>query len=219
MIALLKFSGTKGTSKLLVGMLAASILTNIVFAARLYLPNAWHQLRLMMIPAPQLTADDYIRGPADATTTVIVYTNYQCPYCARLNADLTTLEAELGFRLTYRLYADQAQVMAFKAASAAQCAGDQGKFWEYGDQLFIDAKTLNEKDLPQIAEHLKLDVASFTQCITTEKYKDELLAAKQQAENIQINATPTYFINGKRYVGTKPLAQLKKLIVTAPTST
>jgi protein-disulfide isomerase len=155
----------------------------------------------------------------DATTTIIVYTNYQCPYCARLNADLTTLEAELGFRLTYRLYTDQDQVLAFKAASAAKCAGDQGKFWEYGDRLFIEAKTLNEKNLSQIAEHLKLDMTSFTQCIATEKYKDELLATKQRAENMQITATPTYFINGKRYVGTKPLEQLKKLIITAPTNT
>jgi hypothetical protein len=66
-------------SKWLAGLLLVSLLANIVFAVRLQSPSAWQQLRLAMIPTPQLSAADPILGPADAATTVIVYTNYQCP--------------------------------------------------------------------------------------------------------------------------------------------
>lgn len=207
-------------SKWLVRLLLVSLLTNIVLIVRLQYPFAWQQLRLAMIPAPQLTPADHIRGPANASTTVIVYTNYQCSFCARLNADLLTLATELNFRWAYRHYADQNQE-AFKAAAAAECAGDQGKFWEYSDRLFGLAvpQTLNEEHLQQIAEQLHLGMSEFSQCTVAEKYKEPLIAAKQQAvENQKINATPTYFINGKRYMGLKPYAELKKLFTSALTN-
>ena len=185
---------------------------------RLQFPAAWQQWRLSLIPPPQLTAADHTRGPATAPT-VIVYTNYQCGFCARRNADLATLATELDFHLAYRHSVSENQPLAFKASAAAECAGDQGKFWEYNDQLFISAKTLNEQSLGEIAEQLKLDMAEFAQCTATEKYKDLLIAAKQEAEDKKIRATPTIFINGVRYIGAKPPAELKQLIVKAQTRT
>jgi protein-disulfide isomerase len=203
----------RNQSKWLVGFLLVSVLTNIVFAVRMQFPFTWQRLRLAMIPAPQLMAADHIRGPEDAITTVIVYTNYQCSYCAKLNADLTTMSAELNFRWAYRHSTNQNQELAFKAAAAAECAADQGRFWEYNDQLFSALKTLKEEHLQQIAEQLKLNMADFAQCTGTGKYKDQLIAAGQQAEDKKIVATPTYFINGKRFVGTKPYAELKELLL------
>lgn len=210
---------TESHVKWLVGLLLVSLLTNIVFAVRLQFPFAWQQLRLALIPSPQLTAADRIRGPAEAAATVIVYTNYQCPYCARLNADLTALAAEFEFRWVYRHYADQNQA-AFKAAAAAECAGDQDQFWEYSDQLFNSPpQTLNEERLQQIAEQLKLDMRGFAECMSVEKYKDLLLAARRHAaDNQKINATPTYFINGKRYIGLKPYHELKQLLTADRTN-
>jgi protein-disulfide isomerase len=205
-------------SKWLTSLLLVSLLTNIVLIIRLQFPAQWQHWRLSLIPPPQLTEVDHTRGPATAPT-VIVYTNYQCGYCARLNADLITLAAELDFRLAYRHSTSENQPLAFKAASAAECAADQGKFWEYNDQLFINAKTLNEQNLAEIAQQLKLDMAVFAQCTTTEKYKDRLIAARQQAEDKKIRATPTIFINGERYIGAKPPAELKQLIVKARTRT
>lgn len=195
-----------------------SLLTNIVFAVRLQFPFAWQQLRLALVPAPQLTATDHIRGPAHATVTIIVYTNYQCPYCSRLNRDLMALATEMDFRWVYRHYADPNQE-AFKAAAAAECAGNQGRFWDYSDQLFNSlSQTRHEKLLQQIAEQLKLDMRGFGECMSGEKYKDFLLAAKQHAADDQkINATPTYFINGKRHIGLKPQEELKQLLASART--
>lgn len=204
-------------SRWLAGVLLVSLLANIIFAIRLQFPQAWHQWRMAMIPAPQLTAEDRTRGPTDASTTVIVYTNYQCPYCARLNAELIALGAKLNFRWAYRHSVDQNQELAFKAAIAAECAGDQGRFWEYNDQVFAAGQTLNEESLHRIAEQLQLNMAGFAQCISAEKYKNRLLIAKQQAEDKKIYATPTYFINGKRHTGLKPNTELEQLIADANT--
>lgn len=196
-------------------MLLVSLLANIIFAIRLQFPQEWHQWRLAMIPAPQLTAEDRIRGPVNASTTVIVYTNYQCPYCSRLNADLITLGTKLDFRWVYRHSVDQNQELAFKAAAAAECAGDQGKFWEYSDQVFAAGQNLSDESLQRIAEQLPLDIPDFAQCTDTGKYNERLLTSKQQAEDKKIYATPTYFINGKRHTGLKPYAELEQLIATA----
>jgi protein-disulfide isomerase len=165
-----------------------------------------------------LTSTDHIRGPADAAATVIVYTNYQCSYCVRLNEDLNTLGKELGFRWIYRHYADQNQE-AFRAANAAECAGDQGRFWEYSDQLFGSGpQTLNEERLSLIADQLQLNMSGFSECMIGEKYKNRLITAKRQAaENQKINATPTYFINGRRHIGLKPYTELKQLVTAALT--
>jgi protein-disulfide isomerase len=204
---------TQSHSRWLAGLLLISVLTNIVLAVKLQFPFAWQQLRLALIPAPQLTAADHVRGPADAATTIIIYTNYQCSFCARLNADLIKLSSELDFRWTYRHYTDESQE-AFKAATAAECAYDQGKFWEYNDQLFAATQTWDAASLQQIAEQLKLDMPVFIQCTGEEKYKEQLIASRQHAvENQKINATPTYFINGKRYKGLKPYAELRKLML------
>jgi protein-disulfide isomerase len=74
---------------------------------------------------------------------------------------------------------------------------------------------LNEGRLRDIAQQLNLDMTIFIQCTGTEKHKDRLIAAKQQAEIHKISGTPTYFINGKRYVGLKPYAELKELLISA----
>jgi protein-disulfide isomerase len=207
-----------GHSKWLAGLLLISLLTNIVLIARLQFPFAWQQLRLALVPAPQLASADHIRGPAESAVTLIVYTNYQCHYCARLNADLIALMKELDFRWVYRHYAEQNQE-AFQAAVAAECAGDQGEFWEYSDQLFItDPRALNKERLQQIAEQLQLDMSGFTGCLAGEKYKDGLIAARLQAAGKQkISATPTFFINGKRHIGLKPYTELKQLVTAALT--
>ncbi len=207
----------QGQSRWLIGLLSVSLLTNVILAVRLQYPAAWHRLQLAMIPPPQLTATDHIRGPAAAATTVIVYTNYQCRYCTQLNTDLTTLAAELDFRWVYRHHVDKNQTLAFKAAESAECAGEQGKFWEYSDQVFTAGKSLDEPHLFKIAEQLQLDMTGFAQCTNTEKYKNRLIADKQAAASLQIGATPTYFINGKRYIGTRPYKELKKILIAAQT--
>jgi protein-disulfide isomerase len=203
----------RGQSKWLVGLLLLSLLTNVVLAIRLQYPAAWHRWRLAMIPPPQLTATDHMRGPANAATTLIVYTNYQCRYCSQLNTDLITLAEELDFRWAYRHHVDKNQALAFKAAEAAECAGEQDKFWEYSDQLFAAGKSLDEAGLPKIAEHLQLDMAGFAQCTSSGKHEERLIADQQAAAKQRISATPTYFINGKRHVGAKPYATLKQLLL------
>lgn len=194
-------------------MLLVSLLTNIVFAVRLHFPGVLQKLQLAFIPSPELTTTDHIRGPDKAATTVIVYTDYQCPYCAKLNEHLVSLMAELDFRLSYRHFTDpQNRPLSFKAAEAAECAADQGRFWAYSDGLFEPGQPLNDERLKKLAQQLELDMAPFEQCLHTEKHKDKLTQGKRLAEAIKIKATPTFFINGKRHIGLKPYEQLKPLL-------
>lgn len=203
-------------SKWLAGILLVSILTNIVFAVKLYLPGALQQLQLAFTPSPELMAADHIRNPDKAATTVIVYTDYQCPYCLKLNEYLVSLMAELDFRLAYRHFTDpQGRPLSFKAAEAAECAADQGRFWAYSDGLFEPGHPLNDERLRHLAQQLELDITAFEQCLNTEKHKDKLAHGKRLAETMKITATPTFFINGKRHIGLKPYEQLKQLLSTA----
>lgn len=204
---------TNSHSKWLVGMLFVSILTNIIFAVRLYFPDILRQLQLAFIPAPELTAVDHVRGPDKAAIMVIVYTDYQCPYCLKLNEHLKALMPALDFRLAYRHFADpENRPLSFKAAMAAECAADQGQFWTYSDKLFEPEQPLNDERLRSIAQQLELDMAPLEQCMSTEKHKDKLIQEKRQAETMKITATPTFFINGKRHIGLKPYEQLKQLL-------
>lgn len=208
---------TQSHSKWLVGMLLVSILTNIVFAVRLHFPGVLQQLQLAFIPSPELTAVDHIRGSDKAATMVIVYTDYQCPYCLKLNEHLTALMPTLDFRLAYRHFTDpENRPLSFKAAEAAECAADQGRFWAYNDGLFQPGQQpLNDEHLKKLAQQLELDMAAFEQCLNTEKHKDKLAHGKRLAEAMKITATPTFFINGKRHIGLKPYEQLKQLLSTA----
>lgn len=194
-------------------MLLVSILTNIVFAVRLYLPNILRELQLAFIPAPELTAADHVRGPDKSAITVIVYTDYQCPYCLKLNEHLMALMPALDFRLAYRHFADpEGRPLSFKAAAASECAGDQGKFWAYSDGLFQAERPINEERLKNLAQQLELDMTGFEQCMTIEKHKGKLIHNKQLADAMKISATPTFFINGKRHIGLKSYEQLKQLL-------
>lgn len=204
---------TNSHSKWLVGLLFVSILTNIVFAVRLHFPGVWQQLQLALITPPELTASDHIRGPDQAAITVIVYTDYQCPYCLKLNEHLKALMPSLDFRLAYRHFADpESRPLSFKAAAAAECASDQGKFWGYSDGLFQPGQPPNDERLKNLARQLELDMTAFEQCLDTEKHKDKLTHGKRQADAMKITATPTFFINGKRHIGLKPYEQLEQLL-------
>ena len=198
---------------LLMGMLLISILTNMILATQLYFPQALHQMRLAFIAPPKLKASDHTRGPADTKTTLIVYTNYECSYCAKLNHDLLILMKELDFRLVYRHFSDaDNRPLSFKAATAVECASDQNQFWAYNDKLFQHKQTFDNQNLQNIALQLNLDSPTFQQCINTEKYSDKIIAQKKQADTKKISATPTFFINGKRHEGWRPIEEMKQLL-------
>ena len=98
--------------------------------------------------------------------------------------------------------------LAFKAAEATHCAGDQGKYWEMHDRLFGNQRELARKDLSKHAEALGLDVAAFDQCLDSGKHAGRIRKDMAEAQRLQTTGTPTFFLgltdaNGTQVKGTK----------------
>ncbi|MHB8629495.1 MAG: DsbA family protein [Aggregatilineales bacterium] len=143
-------------------------------------------------------------GPADAKVTVVEFGDFQCPYCAQF------------FRYTYPLlrqnYADKIRFVfrnfplpqhpdAVPAALAAECANEQGKFWEYHDTLYANQADLSSNALIQYAGQVGLDVPKFTQCFQSQKYLSVVSNDVQAAFGYKADVTPTFYVNGQIYEG------------------
>jgi protein-disulfide isomerase len=142
--------------------------------------------------------------------TLVEFTDYQCPYCARhFRTTFDSLIASNPGQLRYvvrnfpvtSLHAD-----AEKAAEAAECAFDQGKFWEYHSALFKRSPRLAPDTLKAIAMQLGMNMASFQDCVASGKKESVIRHDMDDARQYGVQGTPTFFINGRIVVGAQPLA-------------
>lgn len=101
---------------------------------------------------------------------------------------------------------------AFLAAQAANCAGDQGKYWEYYDLLFNNQKALEREKLKEYAGKVGLDPKAFMGCLDSSKYAVEVEQDRTDGEKVGVSSTPTFFINGKRFLGKQTFADFKQRI-------
>jgi len=160
--------------------------------------------------------DDPIFGPADAPITIIEFSDYQCPFCQRWHAQVwPKIKETYGdkVRLVYRdfpLYSLHPE--AAPAAEAANCANEQGKFWEYHDLLFSGELPLGRETYLAYAERLGLNQSQFTQCLDERRYRAEVEGDYTYAANLGINSTPTFFINGIALIGAQPFEIFQQVI-------
>ncbi len=149
------------------------------------------------------------KGDANAPVTVVEYADFQCPSCGAF-ANYTEASIDQKYVQTgkvhfiYHEFPLSQHLNAVPAAEAARCAADQGKFWEMHNLLFANQAQWSEvsRPLPMFdayAKEIGLDMSTFDQCFNSEKYKPTVLAAQQDAINAQINATPTFVIDGQKY--------------------
>ena len=196
----------------LVVLLTISILTNIILIVKLKYPNLVNQIQLSMIPSPTVLPSDHIRGNANAKFTIIEYADYQCPFCAKLHEAVTTVMKEADVLWVYRHFPLPNHPLAAKAAEAAECAGDQGKFWEYSDALFSTEGRITEDGLTSLAQKQGLDWMAFGLCMKTGKHRADVASMHESGVKLKITATPTFFLNGKRYTGSMAPDDLRKLL-------
>ena len=115
-------------------------------------------------------SDGFGRGPESAPITLVEFSDYQCPYCARSQSVLETIRTRYGDQVRHVFMdfpLDNIHPKARAAAVAARCAGAQGEFWEYHSRLFErQGEIAEEENLPRWAEELSLDGAAFASCIT-----------------------------------------------------
>jgi len=147
--------------------------------------------------------DTPLRGLPDAPVTIVEYADFECPYCQQIEPTLDRLRAEYGGKLAFA-YKDMPLPMhsqALKAAEAAHCAGAQGKYWEYHDLLF-SSKQLELAQLKEHARTLQLDTQRFDKCLDSgEQVKVVKAQLDEGRQDLQIEGTPSYFINGRFFAG------------------
>jgi protein-disulfide isomerase len=98
------------------------------------------------------------------------------------------------------------------AAEAALCADAQGKFWEYHDRLFENQRSLSSESFRKFAQELNLDDKAFGECLDSGKFRDAVTESYEAGERLGVNATPTFFINGRYLSGAQPFEAFQAII-------
>jgi protein-disulfide isomerase len=169
---------------------------------------------LLMPPSASVdTATAYTKGSKTAPVVLVEFADYECPYCQKVNPQIQQLKKEYGDNLTV-VYKDFPLPMhhgSEKAAEAARCAGEQGKFWEYHDVLFYSK--LTEVDaLKEHARVLNLDVDRFNSCLDGGQEASAVKKDLDEARGLGLTGTPSFFINGHFFSGVVDYAALKDIV-------
>lgn len=174
-------------------------------------------VKLLLDPPRTIVAadDDPAKGPADAPVTIIEFSDFQCPYCSRVNPTLARLKDRYGdsIRIVFRdLPLLQIHPNAAKAAEAGACANEQGKFWPMHDLMFANQARLDVASLKQHAATVGLDAAAFEKCLDSGKHTAEWQKDAADAEKAGVQSTPAFFINGRPVTGAVPFEQFAEVI-------
>jgi protein-disulfide isomerase len=156
-------------------------------------------------------------GPDNAPVTIVEFSDFQCPYCRQTQGALKQLMAayEGKVKLVFRDFPlRNIHPQAQKAAEAAQCAAEQQKFWPYHDKLFA-ASSLQMDELKKFAQELGLNLEQFTACLDSSKYAGGIDADMRAGQNVGVNATPTFFVNGYLLSGAASYERFKELVDAA----
>ena len=168
--------------------------------------------------------DRRILGDKNAKVTIIEFADYQCAFCRRFwKETLPRLKQQYidtgKVRLVYWDFTWAVHPEAVISAIAAECAGDQGKYWEYHDKLFreqdkrgSDVVRFKAKDLKRWAAEIGLEATSFDECLDSAGHKDKVIATQAYGAEVGVDGTPAFFINGRRLIGAHPFAVFQSVI-------
>ncbi len=171
-----------------------------------------------------LNKDDVVLGDINAPVTLVEYSDFQCPFCGRFFSQTEPSIKENYIKtgkvkFVYRHFAFLGPESR-ATANAAECAKDEGKFWQYHDELFNEelrdgqenSGNLNKALFVRIAKDLGLNLDKFSACLDSNKYSDKVSNDYSVAQKIGVKATPTTFVNGKKFEGALPFNQFKLAI-------
>jgi len=161
--------------------------------------------------------DDPSQGSKDASVTIIEFSDFECPYCARFYSQ-TMPQIRMNYidtdkvKFVYRDFPLDFHQYAKKAAEAAECADEQGKFWEFHDKLYENQNALDNESLKQYAKDMGLKTDQFNTCLDSGKMTQEVLKDLEDGSSYGVTGTPTLFINGIKVVGAQPYEVFQKII-------
>ncbi|MFH1364782.1 MAG: thioredoxin domain-containing protein, partial [Candidatus Aenigmatarchaeota archaeon] len=140
-----------------------------------------------------------------------------CPFCSRFYSDayqkIITEYVDTGkAKIVYRDFPLSFHPQAQPAAEAAECAGEQGMFWEYHDKIFENQGALSTESYKQWAADLGLNTEQFNSCFDSGTYRSEVQKDFADGQAAGVSGTPTFFINGQKLVGAQPFEAFKGVI-------
>lgn len=158
--------------------------------------------------------DSPSRGPADALVTIVEVSDFQCPFCGKVVPTLNDLEKQYGhdLRLVFKHNPLSFHPRAMPAAMAAECAREQGKFWQMYESMFANQRALEDTDLEKYAKEAGVDMNRWKACVSSNKFKSRI--EEEQAKMVALGArgTPAFFINGRFLSGAQPIENFKTII-------
>jgi protein-disulfide isomerase len=173
-------------------------------------------------------ADANKAGIPDAPVTIEIFSDFGCGHCANyaLNTGNLIFEKYVAMGQVYIIYNSVGSLLghpnSISTIEAAYCAGDQNMFWQFHDliyanqvNLFANVNQKIDKTLVAFAEYLSMDIDTFNECIDSNKYSDEISEDFSEAVQAGVNSTPSFIINGKKYVGNIPIEDFDAAIEAA----
>ncbi len=155
--------------------------------------------------AQAISASDWIKGEKNAKVTLVEYSDFQCPACAAFHPYVKQIMQDSGSKieLAFRHFPLSQHANARPAAYATEAAGKQGKFWEMHDMIFEHQNDWSNQGnaadtFLQYAKTLKLDIVKYEKDLNSKEVKDKVEADYQSGIQSGIDATPTFFLNGKK---------------------
>jgi protein-disulfide isomerase len=164
--------------------------------------------------------DDWIKGSNNAPITIVEYLDFECEACRVYYPITKQLKEEYKDKISFvvRYFPLPGHKNSMTSAMAAETAGKQGKFWEMHDILYDNQKIWGEKQVAdpvlfvEYAKQIGLDMEKYKNDIGTQEIKDRINRDKNEATNLGIQGTPTFFINGEKIPNPKGYEDFKSLI-------
>lgn len=164
--------------------------------------------------------DDAIKGNENALVTIVEFSDFECPFCGKYIAEVypEIIEnyVETGkVRYVFRDFPLSFHPDAQKAAEAAECAGEQGMYYDMHDILFANQDALDVESIKAYAEELELDMDEFEFCLDNDEMAEEVAADMEAGKAYGVSGTPAFFINGKMITGAQPYEVFEEAIEAA----
>lgn len=165
----------------------------------------------------ELVDDDAVKGDKNAPVTIVEFSDYECPFCERFYTQ-TLPQIEENYiktgkvKLIYRDFPLGFHAQAQKAAEAAECAGEQDKYYEMHNLLFEKGVAGGVSSFKEYAKELKLDATKFDECLDSGKMSSEVQKDAADGGKYGVQGTPAFFINGKLLSGAQPYAIFQQAI-------
>lgn len=164
---------------------------------------------------PVITSSDPVRGNPAAPLAIVEFGDFFCPACAEVEATLTGVLAQYEgkVKLVWKDFPNtRRHLLAARASEAARCAGEQGRFWEYHDQLLERQAKLSEEEFHALARELGLSSSQFSDCLSSGRTVDLTTRSQNEGLLLGVDATPYFFVGSRRFSGIPSYQELQYAI-------